>query len=96
MKLKFPVAASAIALGIVLSGAAHAGININLGSSPAPVVATPAAMTPGWHGDRYYDGHRTWERKEWDEHQRQMAREHHDGREFHEAVRPQQSGWHHD
>jgi hypothetical protein len=22
----------------------------------------------GWHGDRYYDGHRYWERREWERH----------------------------
>jgi hypothetical protein len=24
--------------------------------------------TRGWHGDRYYDGHRYWERREWERH----------------------------
>jgi hypothetical protein len=25
-----------------------------------------AQITIGWHGDRYYDGHRYWERREWE------------------------------
>jgi hypothetical protein len=26
------------------------------------------SVTVGWHGDRYYDGHRYWERREWERH----------------------------
>jgi hypothetical protein len=23
-------------------------------------------VSRGWHGDRYYDGHRYWQRREWE------------------------------
>ncbi|MBB5413309.1 MULTISPECIES: hypothetical protein [unclassified Paraburkholderia] len=39
---------------------------------PAPVYAPappPAVIVaPGWYGERYYDGHRYWERREWERH----------------------------
>jgi hypothetical protein len=31
---------------------------------PPPVYAAPAIVI-GWHGDRYYDGHRYWDHDEW-------------------------------
>jgi hypothetical protein len=68
--MKYPLLASLIAsLGVSLSGPAHAvDLGINIGR-PAPVVAAQPAIAAGWHGDRYYDGHRYWERREWEEHQ---------------------------
>ncbi|WP_085481995.1 hypothetical protein [Paraburkholderia susongensis] len=37
---------------------------------PAPVYAPPPAVViaPGWYNDRYYDGHRYWERRDWERH----------------------------
>jgi len=70
--MKFPLVATAvISIGIVFSGGAHAvNVGINIGV-PAPIVVAPApVIVAGWHGDRYYDGHRYWERREWEEHQR--------------------------
>jgi hypothetical protein len=51
---------------------------------PAPVVV----VSPGWYGDRYYDGHRYWARREWEE-------RHHDPREWHDARGPH-GDWHGD
>ncbi|WP_438396064.1 hypothetical protein [Caballeronia sp. DA-9] len=34
---------------------------------PPPVYAQPAIVI-GWHGDRYYDGHRYWARDDWYRH----------------------------
>jgi hypothetical protein len=83
MKLKTSFIASLIAgASMLAAGAAHAGVSINIGNSPAPTFVAPAAPvaeTPGWHGDRYYDGHRMWERKDWEAHQR-AAQEHRDDR----------------
>jgi hypothetical protein len=36
---------------------------------PAPVVVAPGpAVYAGWYGDRYWDGHRYWARRDWDAH----------------------------
>jgi hypothetical protein len=43
------------------------------GPAPGPGYAQPqpgyspgvVVITPGWYGDRYYDGHRYWGRAEW-------------------------------
>lgn len=55
---------------------------------PPPPVYAPAVVVvnPGWYGDRYYDGHRYWERRDWE------AR-HHDQREWHDARGPH-GDWH--
>lgn len=58
---------------------------------PPPVVYEPApppvvVVGPGWYGDRYYDGHRYWERREWEE-------RHHGRREWRDA-RDHDRGWH--
>ncbi|RBB32381.1 hypothetical protein DPV79_38705 [Burkholderia reimsis] len=64
-----------VAAAAGLSAAAHAtNIGINIGM-PTPVVTAPAltvpspvkVVTPGWYGERYYDGHRYWTRDEWNE-----------------------------
>lgn len=58
--------------------------------APAPPVVV---VSPGWYGDRYYDGHRYWDRREWEE-------RHHDRRDWHEARghdegwRGHDNGWH--
>ncbi|QCP52646.1 hypothetical protein FAZ95_26215 [Trinickia violacea] len=72
--MKYPLLASlAVGLGMGLSGAAQAvDLSINVGT-PAPVVVTQTPVVVGWHGDRYYDGHRYWGRSEWEDHHR-----HHD------------------
>lgn len=75
-------------LCLSLSGLAHAvNVDVNIGTpapvvvAPAPVVVAPApAVIVGWHGDRYYDGHRYWERREWEDHQRHRG---HDDRGYH-------------
>ncbi|WP_414439844.1 hypothetical protein [Burkholderia sp. 22PA0106] len=48
--------------GVALSGAANAQVIVAGGGGPAVVI--------GWHGDRYYDGHRYWQRDEWMQHHR--------------------------
>ncbi|WP_322104971.1 hypothetical protein [Paraburkholderia sp. J41] len=30
-----------------------------------PVGVATAGVAVGWYGDRYYDGHRYWQRDEW-------------------------------
>ncbi|WP_211467940.1 hypothetical protein [Collimonas silvisoli] len=67
----FFIVPTIISLGICLSGAAHAiDVGINIGV-PAPAIVTPVpVIVTGWHGDRYYDGRRYWERRDWEEHQR--------------------------
>lgn len=67
--MKYPLLASLVAsLGIGLSGAANAvNVDVNIGT-PAPVVVAPAPVVIGWQGDRYYDGHRYWNRDEWEKH----------------------------
>ncbi|WP_341317781.1 hypothetical protein WN982_21850 [Paraburkholderia sp. IMGN_8] len=69
--MKYPLFASLVAsLGIGLSGAAHAvNVDVNIGM-PALVVAAPVVIQQGWHGDRYWDGHRYLERNEWEDHNR--------------------------
>jgi hypothetical protein len=61
---------------------------------PPPPVYAPApppvvVVSPGWYGERYYDGHRYWERREWEE-------RHDDRREWREARGPHghDNGWH--
>jgi hypothetical protein len=78
------IAASSVAL-------AHVDVGVNIGIpgavyAPEPVYAPPTAVviSPGWYGDRYYDGHRYWERREWEEHRPDNrgwhdARNHYDG-----------------
>ncbi|SOE98276.1 hypothetical protein SAMN05446635_6246 [Burkholderia sp. OK233] len=67
--MKHPLLASLVtSLGIGLSGVANAvNVDVNIGT-PAPVVIAQAPVVIGWHGDRYYDGHRYWERQDWEEH----------------------------
>ena len=67
--MKYPLLATLVAsLGIGLSGVANAvNVDVNIGM-PAPVVVAQAPVVIGWYGDRYYDGHRYWERSEWEDH----------------------------
>jgi len=72
MKLKSALVMSVlVGIGGSLGGMAHAEVAIKFGA-PERAAVMPAAQAPGWHGDRYYDGHRTWERKDWEEHRRQL------------------------
>jgi hypothetical protein len=72
---------------------AHVDVGVNIGvpgvayapepayAPPAPAYVEPSAavvISPGWYGDRYYDGHHYWERRQWEE-------RHRDGREWHDA-----------
>jgi hypothetical protein len=71
MKQTLAGAALFAAIGLVGASAHAADVNvgINIGT-PAPVVVAPApvVVAPGWYDDRYWDGHRYWERDEWEEH----------------------------
>jgi hypothetical protein len=61
------------AAAISLTSAAQAtdvNVGINVGT-PVVIAPTPPAaivVTPGRHGDRYWDGHRYWERDDWERH----------------------------
>ncbi|CAN0627448.1 conserved exported protein of unknown function [Burkholderia multivorans] len=76
--------------GIAASGIAHAvNVDVNIGT-PAPVVVAPApaavVVAPGWHDNRYWDGHRYWERREWEMHER--AHHHDHDRDFERRCPP--------
>ena len=44
--------------------------------APPPVYAQPAIVI-GWHGDRYYDGRRYWDRDDWYRHHGRGHDKHH-------------------
>lgn len=86
---------------------AHVDVGVNIGipgvvyapepvyAPPPPVYVEPPAavvISPGWYGDRYYDGRRYWERREWKERHR-GEREWHDARDYRGDPR---GGWGHD
>jgi hypothetical protein len=55
---------------LVAAGSAFAQERVYVGN--APVIYGQPHMMPvgvsidiGWHGDRYYDGHRYWDHDEW-------------------------------
>jgi hypothetical protein len=50
-------------------------------------------VSPGWYGERYYDGHRYWDRREWEE-RHPDRREWHDARGPHGDSRGHDNGWH--
>jgi len=67
---------------------------------PPPEYAPPPqaaiVIAPGWYGDRYYDGHRYWERHDWEEHHHDWEEHHHGDRDWREA-RDYHGGYdHHD
>jgi len=87
---------------------AHVDVGVNIGipgvayapepvyAAPPPVVYAPpppvVVIAPGWYGERYYDGHRYWARRDWEE-------RHHDDRDWREARndhRGPREGWGHD
>ncbi len=45
---------------------------------PPPVYAVQPAIVIGWHGDRYYDGHRYWDRDDWYRHHPNNYHDHYD------------------
>jgi len=60
------VISTLVGIGAVLSGIARAEVAIHVGGAPAPVAVMPLGQSPGWQGDRYFDGHHLWKRKEWE------------------------------
>jgi hypothetical protein len=55
--------AIAATMGLGFTGAASAADHVQPGYVHVD--------SRGWHGDRYYDGHRYWERREWERHHAQ-------------------------
>lgn len=57
---------------VSLAAATVASLGIANSASAAVVIQTVPSYVHvddrGWHGDRYYDGHRYWERREWERH----------------------------
>lgn len=82
-----------VGVNIGVPGVAYAPEPVYAAPPPPPVYAPPpvVVVNPGWYGDRYYDGHRYWERREWEErhHERREWREWHD-------ARGHDRGWHGD
>src|ERR1700686_3786343 len=66
------VASCGIGVSSVVLAQVDVGVNIGI---PGAVV-----VSPGWYGDRYYDWHRYWQRREWEERHRN-EREWHDARD---------------
>jgi hypothetical protein len=55
---------------------------------PAYAYAPPPVIVVGWHGDRYYDGRRYWDRDDWNRHHGHD--DHHDDHHDH----GHHNGWH--
>ncbi|WP_179400700.1 hypothetical protein [Burkholderia guangdongensis] len=55
-------------LALVLAGAGIAAT----GLAHADTYSVPPGQAAGWHGDRYWDGHRDWTRRDWEAHQRDL------------------------
>src|SRR5258708_16191798 len=96
-----------LGIGISSVAFAHVDVGVNIGipgvvyapepvyAPPPPVYAEPpgvVVISPGWYGDRYYDGHRYWARREWEERHR-GEREWHDARAYRDGP---QGDWGHD
>jgi hypothetical protein len=78
------IAAAAVAISAGLSTAASAQEwQQRAYIRPAAVII----ITPGWHGDRYYDGHRYWARRDWEHRHRGYGYRHGRGHDRHD--------WHH-
>ena len=76
-----------LGIGASTAALAHVDVGVNIGVpgiayAPEPVYAPPpppvyapappvVVVSPGWYGERYYDGHRYWERREWEERHRE-------------------------
>jgi hypothetical protein len=61
---------SAAAAFSLAAQAVEVGVNIGLPGAVLTAPAPVAVVSPGWYGDRYYDGSRYWNRDDWNEHQR--------------------------
>jgi len=71
-------------------------------AEPPPVYAPPppppqaaVVIAPGWYGDRYYDGHHYWNRRDWearhhDDRYWREAHDYHGGYDGHDGPR---NGW---
>ena len=91
-----------LAISASSAALAHVDVGVNIGVpgyayAPEPVYAPPpppvyapappvVVVSPGWYGERYYDGHRYWQRREWEERD-------HDRREW-RGARGHDNGWH--
>ncbi|SIT45818.1 conserved exported hypothetical protein [Paraburkholderia ribeironis] len=86
------VIATLLAGGALLAaGSAFAQERVIIENGHGPAVYGQPHMTPvsndiGWHGDRYYDGHRYWEHDEWMRHHPhdRDPRRHDDHRQHHD------------
>ena len=61
------------AAAITLASAVHAtdvnvGINVGVPVVVAPPPPPAVVVAPGWYDDRYWDGHRYWDRDDWEKH----------------------------
>jgi hypothetical protein len=78
-----------LGFGVSSVALAHVNVGVGIGVpaptyapaqpyvEPQPEYAQPpgvVVVTPGWYGDRYYDGHRYWARREWEERHHEWAR----------------------
>jgi hypothetical protein len=86
------IIATLLAGGALLAGgSAFAQDRVIIENGPGPVVYGQPHFVPvgvsisiGWHGDRYYDGHRYWAHDDW------MRRHPHDHDPRHDDHRPPQ------
>ncbi|KAA1012005.1 hypothetical protein FVF58_12865 [Paraburkholderia panacisoli] len=98
-----------LAISASSAALAHVDVGVNIGVpgvvyAPEPVYAPPpppvyapappvVVVSPGWYGERYYDGHRYWERREWEERHHERRDWHDDRRDWRDA-RGHDNGWH--
>ncbi|WP_027802255.1 hypothetical protein [Paraburkholderia dilworthii] len=75
---------------LMAAGGAFAQERVIVERGPGPVVYGEPHMMPvgvsiniGWHGDRYYDGHRYWGHDEWMRHHPHDYDPRHHGRDEH-------------
>jgi len=96
-----------LAFGVSSAAFAHVDVGVNIGipgvvvAPPPPVyvqpepvyVAPPPAVViaPGWYGDRYYDGRRYWDRREWEHHHHEW---HDDDDDDDDQGYRHDNGWH--
>ncbi|WP_277035456.1 hypothetical protein [Caballeronia mineralivorans] len=67
--------AASCGIGVSSVALAQVDVGVNIGIPGAVIVS------PGWYGDRYYDGHRYWQRREWEDRHRN-ERDWHDARAY--------------
>ena len=81
------IIATLLAGGALLAaGSAFAQERVVVENGPGPAVYSQPHMMPvgvsiniGWHGDRYYDGHRYWAHDDWMRHHPHDYDPHHHG-----------------